>query len=84
MTTGRATAATLSVPVFESAARFIRDREVRKVPVTMGERHAPLTGPSRPFDPRRNLIPRLDMPGVTVDAELAQRLPWLRARVERM
>ena len=60
---------------------IIRDGEVRRVPVTMGERDAPLTGPSRPIDPRRNLIPRLDMLGVTVDAELVQRLPWLRARV---
>jgi hypothetical protein len=77
----RRSCATLSVPVFESAARFIRDREVRRVPVTMGERHAPLTGPSWPIDPRRNLIPRLEMLGVTVNADLVQRLPWLRARV---
>ena len=47
----------------------------------MGERHHPLTGPSRPIDPRRNLVPRLDMLGVNVDADVVQRLPWLRMRV---
>ena len=41
----------------------------------------PLRGPSRPIDPRRNLVPRLDVLGVTVDADVVQRLPWLRARV---
>ena len=41
----------------------------------------PLTGPSRPIDPRRNLVPRLDMLGVNVDADVVQRLPWLRMRI---
>jgi serine protease Do len=57
---------------------IVRDGEVRKVPVVMQERHDPLVGSSRPIDPRRNLVPRLDMLGVNLDAEVVQRLPWLR------
>jgi serine protease Do len=60
---------------------IMRDGEVRRVPVAMGERHDPLTGPARPIDPRRNLVPRLDMLGVNVDEHVVQRLPWLRMRV---
>src|SRR4030095_6479792 len=55
-----------------------RDGREWRVPVAMGERHDPLTGPSRPIDPRRNLVARLDMLGVNVDADGVQRLPWLR------
>ena len=47
----------------------------------MQERHDPLMGTSRPIDPRRNLVPRLDMLGVNVDGAVVQRLPWLRTQV---
>ena len=60
---------------------ILRDGQMRRVPVAMGERHDPLTGPSRPIDPRRNLVPRLDLLGVYVDADVVQHLPWLRVRV---
>jgi serine protease Do len=59
---------------------ILRDSQPRRVSVVMDDRHDPLTGLSRPIDPRRNLIPRLDMLGVNVDAEVVQRLPWLRLR----
>jgi len=51
------------------------------VRVVMQERHDPLMGTSRPIDPRRNLVPRLDMLGVNVDGAVVQRLPWLRTQV---
>jgi serine protease Do len=57
---------------------IVRDGEVQKVGVVMQERHDPLVGSSRPIDPRRNLVPRLDMLGVNLDADVVQRLPWLR------
>jgi serine protease Do len=60
---------------------ILRDGQVRRVPVVTAERHDPLTGPSQPIDPRRNLISRLDMLGVNVDAGVVERLPWLRVQV---
>jgi serine protease Do len=60
---------------------ILRDGQVRKVPVVMQERHDPLMGTARPIDPRRNLVPGLDMLGVNVDADVAQRLPWLRMQI---
>jgi serine protease Do len=59
---------------------ILRDGQTRRVPVAMGERHDPLTASLRPIDPRRNLVPRLDMLGVNVDANAVQRLRWLRMR----
>jgi serine protease Do len=58
----------------------LRDGQARRVPVVTAERHDPLTGLSQPIDPRRNLVSRLDMLGVNVDAGVFQRLPWLRVR----
>jgi len=60
---------------------ILREGQVRKVRVVMQERHDPLMGTSRPIDPRRNLVPRLDMLGVNVDGAVVQRLPWLRTQV---
>jgi serine protease Do len=60
---------------------ILHDGQPRRVPVVTAERHDPLTGPSQPIDPRRNLVPRLDMLGVNVDAVVVRRLPWLRVGV---
>lgn len=60
---------------------IMRDGEVRKVRVVMEERHHPLIGTPQPIDPRRNLVARLNMLGVNVDAAVVQRLPWLRVGV---
>jgi serine protease Do len=59
---------------------ILRDRQRRRVSVVTAERTDPLTGRSQPLDPRRNLVSRLDMLGVNVDAGAVQRLPWLRVR----
>jgi len=59
---------------------ILRDDQVRHVPVVMAERRDPDTGLSRPVDPRRHLVARLDMLGVNVDEPMLERLPWLRIR----
>jgi len=59
---------------------ILRDGQAMKVPVAMAERQDALDGLSDATDIRQNLVPRLGVLGVTVDAQVAEALPWLRVR----
>jgi S1-C subfamily serine protease len=51
-----------------------------KVPVAMAERQDALGSLTDAADIRQNLVPRLGVLGLTVDAQVAEVLPWLRVR----
>jgi serine/threonine-protein kinase len=59
---------------------ILRDGQTMKVPVAMTERHDPVADLSASIDPRRNLVPRLSILGVTLTARLAELLPVVRVR----
>jgi serine protease Do len=59
---------------------ILRESEVLRVPVAIGERHDPLADFSASIDPRQNLVPRLGILGVTLDERIAERLPVVRVR----
>jgi serine protease Do len=56
----------------------LRDGQTLKVPVTMAERRDPVAGMSAAVDPRKNLVSRLGILGVDLDARIAPMLPSLR------
>ena len=59
---------------------ILRDGQGVKVPVAMAERVDPFAKLSTSIDPRRNLVPRLGILGVTLDREVMKLRP--SARVE--
>ena len=59
---------------------ILRDGQSRIVPLAMAERDGPLGGLSASIDPRQNLVPRLGILGVDLDARLAGILPGARVR----
>ena len=58
--------------------RILRGAGVLDVPVTVAERNDPMAGLSSGVDPRQNLVPRLGILGITLDARVAALLPRLR------
>jgi serine protease Do len=58
---------------------ILRDGKSQKVAVTITERPDAFAGAAAP-DPRQNLVVRLGILGVTLDARLAQVLPVIRVR----
>ena len=58
----------------------LRDGQIVKLPVAMGERRDPLAGLSASIDPRQNLVPRLGILGVSLDQRIAEMVPVLRVR----
>ena len=58
----------------------VRDGRTMKVPVAMAERQDALGSLTDAADIRQNLVPRLGVLGLTVDAQVADVLPWLRVR----
>jgi serine protease Do len=58
----------------------VRDGRTIKVPVAMAERQDALGSLTDAADIRQNLVPRLGVLGLTVDAQVAEVLPWLRVR----
>jgi serine protease Do len=58
----------------------VRDGRTMKVPVAMAERQDALGSLTDAADIRQNLVPRLGVLGLTVDAQVAEVLPWLRVR----
>jgi serine protease Do len=59
---------------------ILRDGQAMKMPVAMAERQDALDGLADANDVRQNLVPRLGVLGLTVDAQVAEVLPWLRVR----
>jgi len=57
---------------------ILRDGQPMKMPVAMAERHDALDGLADATDIRQNLVPRLGVLGLTVDAQVGNVLPWLR------
>jgi serine protease Do len=58
----------------------VRDGRTMKLPVAMAERQDALGSLTDAADIRQNLVPRLGVLGLTVDAQVAEVLPWLRVR----
>jgi serine protease Do len=59
---------------------ILRDGQVLKVPVAMAERHDPFSELSTTSDPRQNLIPRLGILALDLDARIAELLPVVRVQ----
>jgi serine protease Do len=59
---------------------ILRDGQTMKHQVAVAERMDPLAGLSSSIDPRQNLVTRLGILGVNLDAKIAALLPALRAR----
>src|SRR5262245_43927805 len=59
---------------------ILRDGQPSKVPVAMTERRDPFAGLSASVDPRENLVSRLGILGVDLDAHIIELLPVVRTR----
>jgi serine protease Do len=59
---------------------ILRDGKTMSVPVAMTERKDPLSNLTAEIDPRTNLVPRLGILGVNLNARIAEALPALRVR----
>jgi len=57
----------------------LRDGQTMTLPIVMVERNDPL-GLGASIDPRQNLVPRLGILGLNLDARIAAALPGLRAK----
>jgi serine protease Do len=57
-----------------------RNGQPMKVMVAMTERHDPFAGLAAPVDPRQNMVPRLGILAMNLDARIAEMLPVLRVR----
>jgi serine protease Do len=58
----------------------LRDEQAKSVNVSVAERNDPLSRITGQADPRQNVVARLGILGVTVDADIAAMLPMLRAK----
>ena len=59
---------------------ILREGQSSRVPVAMNERKDPFAGLSASIDPRQNLVPRLGILGVDLDARIIELLPVERVR----
>jgi serine protease Do len=58
----------------------LRDKQITSVNVSVAERNDPMARLTGQADPRQNVVARLGILGVTVDANVAAMLPMLRAK----
>lgn len=60
------------------ALEVLRDGQLRKVPVTIAERHNSFFGAAPSSDPRENMVPRLGILAVTLEKQIAEIIPVVR------